>query len=350
MKRVVITILFCVTAFCGLVRAAAGQDASLDANKQRWESMNKEERAKIISAYRNWKSLDAAKQSEIKKRYEQFRGLPDETKASVAINVERFKQMPGEKKQIVRNYLHAGPDRWASQLCFMRIVASMQEAGQQVDRKEVSQKFVEWQGKYLDEEVYPDLSEEERAQIDGITDKTARYRALIEAAKEKVREDPPEYLADDESPSYEIRLQYEVMCRSCEWIAAQLPAGMPEMAFFIRTRAMSAFPRGKLMEIMSAPPEQVQLKVQALAQSEEMKGIIAAMPAEARARYEAFDDQKKMKVLAMAFKPMVEVGPQMPQRHFGPRGPIAPHPQGQGATQPGGQSPRTPHRGEHDDD
>jgi hypothetical protein len=334
MKRVILTFLFSVAGLFGLVATSVGQDDSFEANKQRWDAMSKEERAEIINAYRHWKSLDEAKRGEIVQRYQQFRALSDEDKVNVAVNLNRFHRMPPERQRILRKHLLAGPENWACQQCFMRIVSGVREAndGQPVDPKAVHQKFMEMQGRFFDEVIYPALSEEQRGKIDAIEDRQQRYQALRETVSDEIRKNPPPNIGDPGSPGYEMRLNQEVKRRSCEWAVKQLPPSMPEMAFFIRTHAFAIFPRERLMEIVNAPPEDVQSKVQALAATNDMARIIADMPEELHARYESFDDTKKLQVLVMAFRPVAEAGPRMFRPHFGPRhGPMPPPP---GDTQP----------------
>lgn len=320
MKRIVLTTLFVLMALSGLMKAAVGQGESFDANKSRWEAMSKEERAEIVSAYRHWKGLDEGTRDRILNRYKQFRGLSEEEKVNVVINVERFRQLPPEKRAMLRRHLHAGPEKRYTQVCFMRILSDMQQAnpGQRIDPRAVYAKLMEWHGRYLDEVVYQSLTDEEKAKVDSATGQE-RYGLLVEAMRQDVLADPPAGLGEPGSLGYEMRLWDAMTRKSSQWIAGQLPPGIFEIAFAIRSKAVVTFPREKLAEIVKAPEGEVRAKVEALAQTDEMKSIIAEMPAELKARYDSFDDAKKLDVLVAAFKPMRDIGPRIGRRHFGLR-------------------------------
>jgi len=339
MKRVILTFLFSAAAFFGLVATSVGQDDSFEANKQRWDDMGKDERTDIVNAYRHWKALNQTGRDEIAKRYEQFRALSDEEKVNVAVNLHRFRQLPPERREMLRRHLHAGPDMRNMQLCVMRIVANTQDTGveQPIDKQVLDRRFREMRERYLDEVVYPALTEIDRVIIDTMPSDQSRDIALMIKMKEEISKNAPPDIGQPGSLSYETWVNREVMQCICKWIAEQLPPGTPEMAFYIRTHAFSAFPREKMMEILQAKPDTVQSKAQALAQTDEMKQIIAGMPEELRAEYEGFNDQQKLRVLVMAFRPFAEAGPRMFRHRFEQqrRGPMPPPPHGEMQPHPG---------------
>ncbi|RKY24385.1 MAG: hypothetical protein DRP79_07875, partial [Planctomycetota bacterium] len=120
MKRILLTCLVLTIGLGGLMGASAAGDEA-ESNRQQWEAMSSEERAKIVEAYRKWKRLNEDRREIIRRRYQQFRSLPGEEKLNVAINIRRLRQMPPEKRQMLKRHLHIAPGRRIRQMAVMKV-------------------------------------------------------------------------------------------------------------------------------------------------------------------------------------------------------------------------------------
>lgn len=316
--------------------AVSAQDESVESSRQRWESMSREDRARIIEAYHKWKNLDENRRSAIRMRYEQFRALPEEEKLNVAINVRRFCAMCPEKRRRIREHLHAAPERWGRQLAFMRVASLVREnAGTgMLTREAVFREFMKMEYGTLSETFYPALPDERKHEIDAIENDARRFWKLrewaIDGIKRELEDNPPPDLPPADAPEYGRRLHESAVRAYYGRLVEQLPPSMAEMSLVIRAHAQTCLPSEQVLDLVETlknggSPESCSEKLNAMLKTEEMAQVIAEMPGKMRERFQSdeFGEAKRRQVVEMAFKPLNEIRPEAMRSFFGP-----PHPPG----------------------
>jgi hypothetical protein len=305
----------------------------VESNRQQWEAMSREERAKIVEAYRKWKRLNENRRVTIRRRYQQFRSLPGEEKLNVAINIRRLRQMPPEKRQMLKRHLHIAPGRRIRQMAVMKVISLIKEnkPAEPLDRKKIAQTFRRMECEALINDFYPNLPKEQKEQIDALTGKPRKCKELRRQAIEKIRRDlennPPAALPPKDAPDYRSKLRKQTLLRYYGRVVRHMPFSMIEMALFIRAHARRSLPPQQTLELVEAlkngpPSEEVREKVQALLQTQEMQGLIASMPPKMRRRFESeqFGQAKRQRVVIMALRPLNELRPRARRLYLDRRG------------------------------
>lgn len=332
MKRLLLTYLVITLGLSGLLGAANAQDDSAESNRQRWEAMSEEERAKIIQTYRRWKNLDESRRTIVRRRFQQFRSLPDEEKLNIAINMRRFREMPPGKRQMIRRHLCVPPERRARQLAIMRVVSLARERtdGAALSHQQIAREFRRMEYEGLIRHLYPTLSREQKRRVDVLQKQEDKYRALRRLALQKVEREleknPPPDLPDKGTPAYRHALRKRAVHMHYGRVVKQLPPSMAEMALFVRAGARNHLPREEVMDAVNAlkkgiPRQEVHEKLQALMTTDEMKQLVNTMPEKMRRRYlsDKFGEEKRRQVVIMAFKPLNELRPPARRMYFNRR-------------------------------
>ena len=331
MKRLLLTYLVVMLGLSGLLGAANAQDDSAESNRQRWEAMSEEERAKIIQTYRRWKNLDESRRAIVRRRFQQFRSLPDEEKLNIAINMRRFREMPPGKRQMIRRHLCVPPERRMRQLALMRVVSLAREnAGDKPRPERIRREFRKMEYRILREVFYPTLSEKQKRRVDVLQKQEDKYRLLRRLALQKVEREleknPPPDLPDKGTPAYRRALCKRAVRRYYTRVVQELPPSMAEMALFVRAGARNHLPREEVMDAVNAlkkgiPRQEAQEKLQALMTTDEMKRLVNTMPEKMRRRYlsDEFGEEKRRQVVIMAFKPLNELRPPARRMYFNRR-------------------------------
>ncbi|MEW6107623.1 MAG: DUF3106 domain-containing protein [Nitrospirota bacterium] len=96
--------IFLLTIFFGVFfiqDSSFAEDVIIIGNRARWESMNPEEKKRIIEIYREWKSGPPERREQIKKNYESYRELPPEEKEKLRERFRVYKSLePSGRKKV----------------------------------------------------------------------------------------------------------------------------------------------------------------------------------------------------------------------------------------------------------
>ena len=90
------------------ISGRGGQRPPAEENRDRYDNLSPEDKARLRNRYREWESLPPEKQQDMRRRMEKWKELPQEDRELLRRRHEQWQELPPQERQRLREKL----DRW----------------------------------------------------------------------------------------------------------------------------------------------------------------------------------------------------------------------------------------------